>query len=169
MDYKYYEKKVNDVIMKCPIEAGIEVLVYNLLDNIIESEEMSLVEINRLRKDRDDRLTTDTGIPDIAILSEDFEYKTDIGQVYGFVEVKTTNVALIETEQICGQKAKAPHYIYTNGLEWKYFYNGECQWAIILAYFKNNQCKKIDVFQRVSIDANKFSELMEELNKIIWK
>ena len=169
MNYKYYEKKVNDVIMKCPIEAGIEVLVYNLLDNIVESEELSLIEINRLRKNRDDRLTTDAGIPDIAILSEDFEYKTDIGQVYGFVEVKATNVALVETEQICGQKAKAAHYIYTNGLEWKYFYDGEYQWGIILAYFRNDQCKKMDDFQHVSIDANKFCELIEALQKITWK
>ena len=38
MDYKYYERKINDIIMKCPIEAGVEILVYNVLDNIVESK-----------------------------------------------------------------------------------------------------------------------------------
>lgn len=35
MDYLFYQKKINDVIIKCPIEAGIEILVYNLLDECI--------------------------------------------------------------------------------------------------------------------------------------
>ena len=52
MDYKYYEKKINDIILKCPIEAGVEILVYNLLDSILTLEELSLVYIKRLRKNR---------------------------------------------------------------------------------------------------------------------
>ena len=63
MDYKYYERKINDIIMKCPIEAGVEILVYNVLDNIVESKGLSLVDINRLWKDRDPRLTNGAGIP----------------------------------------------------------------------------------------------------------
>lgn len=58
MDYKYYERKINDVILKCPIEAGVGILVYNVLDSILDSEKFSLVDINRLWKDRDERLTT---------------------------------------------------------------------------------------------------------------
>lgn len=58
MDYKYYERKINDVILKCPIEAGVEILVYNVLDSILDSEKFLLVDINRLWKDRDERLTT---------------------------------------------------------------------------------------------------------------
>ena len=38
MDYKYYEHKINDVIIKCPIEAGVEILVYNVLDDIVNSK-----------------------------------------------------------------------------------------------------------------------------------
>ena len=30
MDCKYYERKINDVIMKCPIEIGVEILIYNV-------------------------------------------------------------------------------------------------------------------------------------------
>ena len=61
-------------------------------------------------------MTTDAGVSDIAILSKDFKYKTDIGQVYGFVEVKATNRLLSETEQIQGQRVATRHYLYTNGL-----------------------------------------------------
>ena len=99
MDYKYYEHKINDVIIKCPIEAGVEILVYNVLDDIVNSKGFSLVDINRIWKNKDERLTTDAGIPDIAILSNDFEFKTNVGQVMGFIEVKATNKSLLETEQ----------------------------------------------------------------------
>lgn len=36
-EYEYYERKINDIITKCPIESGVEILVYNLLDSIIDS------------------------------------------------------------------------------------------------------------------------------------
>ncbi|NLT12447.1 MAG: hypothetical protein GXY06_08570 [Clostridiaceae bacterium] len=45
MDIQTYERKINDIIMKCPIEAGVEILVYNLLDEFIDSGELSLVDI----------------------------------------------------------------------------------------------------------------------------
>ncbi len=169
MDYKYYEKKINDIILKCPIEAGVEILVYNLLDSILTLEELSLVDINRLRKNRDERLMTDAGIPDIAILSNDFMYNTEIGEVYGFIEVKATNIALSETEQVHGQKTAARHYLYTNGLVWKYFKDGGCEWECSLAYFESKKCEKITIFQPVSINNKDFEDLKNRLTKIDWK
>lgn len=169
MDYKYYEQKINDVILKCPIEAGVEILVYNLLDSIINAEELSLVDVNRLRKDRDERLTTDAGMPDIAILSKDFRYREDVGQVYGFVEVKATNSTLPETKQIEGQKAAVSHYIYTNGLVWQYFKKDESKREIVLAYVENKECRNISSPKPVSIDENKFNKLKNCLQEIVWK
>lgn len=165
MDYKYYERKINDVIMKCPIEAGIEILVYNVLDNIVESKGLSLVDINRLWKDRDTRLTTDAGISDIAVLSRNFKYRTDIGQVYGFIEVKAMNRLLSETEQVVLQRLSTNHYIYTNGLVWQYYENKETKpkWEIYLA---ESELKSINNFTAVSIDESKFSYLLEQLNNI---
>ena len=87
MDYKYYERKINDVIMKCPIEAGVEILVYNVLDSILDAEKVSLVDINRLWKNRDDRLTTKGGVSDIAVLPNDFVYKKlNTGKAYSRVQ-----------------------------------------------------------------------------------
>lgn len=169
MDYKYYEKKINDIILKCPIEAGVEILVYNLLDSTLTSEELSLVDINRLRKNRDERLMTGAGIPDIAVLSNDFMYNTDVGKVYGFIEVKATNIALSETEQICGQKKGTHHYLYTNGLVWKYFKDEECEWERSLAYSAGKKCEKLTVFQPVKISEGDFIELKNRLSEIGWK
>ncbi|GFI19247.1 hypothetical protein IMSAG249_01905 [Lachnospiraceae bacterium] len=165
MDYKYYERKINDIIMKCPIEAGVEILVYNVLDNIVESKGLSLVDINRLWKDRDPRLTTGAGIPDIAILSSDFQYKTDIGQVLGFIEVKATSKSLSETEQIEEQKSATNHYIYTNGLVWKYYENHELEWEVFLEESKLNLMGNA---KTVSISENSFTDLLARLNNIIW-
>lgn len=165
MDYKYYERKLNDIIMKCPIEAGVEILVYNVLDNIVESKGLSLVDINRLWKDRDPRLTTGAGIPDIAILSSDFQYKTDIGQVLGFIEVKATSKSLSETEQIEEQKSATNHYIYTNGLVWKYYKNNKFEWEIPLDELKRNLIIKA---QTISVSENTFKDLLARLNNIIW-
>ena len=166
MEYKYYERKINDIIMKCPIEAGVEILVYNVLDSIVMPEDFSLVDINRIWKNKDARLTTDSGISDIAVLSNDFEFKTEGGTVYGFIEIKATSVTLSETEQMKGQKSATNHYLYTNGLVWQYFMNGICQWTKVL---EEKGKKSITVAQPISISKNEFIDLMTKLNTIKWK
>lgn len=168
MDYKYYERKINDVILKCPIEAGVEILVYNVLDSILDTEKLSLVDINRLWKNRDERLTTDSGVSDMAILSDDFRYRTDIGEVYGFIEVKATSKSLSETIQVEGQKREVHHYLYTNGLVWKYYKDGKIVWEKSLGFLKGVECKKIADFQHISIDENIFNELIDNLTRINW-
>lgn len=169
MECSYYERKLNDVIMKCPIEAGVEILVYNVIDSTIDSSKFALVDINRLWKDRDSRLQTDSGIADIAILSTDFKYRTDIGKVYGFIEVKATSNELAITEQIEGQKRGAVHYIYTNGLVWMYFKEGKKEWEKVLASCDNQECRVMNKFKKVSIDSEEFSDLIKRLREISWR
>lgn len=168
MKIDYYEKKINDVITKCPIETGVEILIYNFLDELIDSSKLSLVDINCLRKDRDDRLTTEGGIPDIAVLSEDFMYRTNIGYVCGFIEVKAINRSLSETKQVKDQKDNVPHYLYTNGLVWKYYKFGEVEWEIILATYKNKACSIMNKVEKIYINSEKFLELVKEVKKINW-
>ena len=166
MDYKFYERKINDVIMKCPIEAGVEILVYNLVDEFINYEEMALVDINRIRKNSDKRLTTDSGIPDIAILSNDFIFNTDLGNALGFVEVKATNQELYEGVQSFFHKKETHNYLYTNGLVWKYYNNCKLEWEVYLT------TKRIH-FQRfsekVSISEVAFESLCNKLMHIKWQ
>ena len=69
MDYLRYQKKINDVIIKAPIESGIEILVYWFLDSNINEEEYTIADINRVRKKCDKRLRTD-GTDGLAVITE---------------------------------------------------------------------------------------------------
>ncbi len=164
MEYLYYQRKINDVISKCPIEAGIEILVYNLLDKKIDMNNYSLVDINRIWKNQDIRLTTDTGIPDIAILSTDFYFKKeDTGMVYGFVEVKAAGNSLSQTNQISGHMNNVAHYIFTNGIVWKYYLKQKLNWEINLSVDKIPHSKK-----EIEIDKKVFDDLKEIIRSIEW-
>lgn len=165
MDNLYYQRKINDVITKCPIEAGIEILVYNLLDENIDINQYSLVDINRIWKNQDIRLSSETGIPDIAVLSPDFEFKKeDTGEVYGFVEVKAAGISLGTTEQILGQMKKVAHFIYTNGIVWQYYFKQELKWE------KNIGTSNLPYsIGKTMIDKNKFDDLNQAMQKIKWK
>lgn len=164
--YHYYKNKINDVIVKCPIEFGIEILVYNMIDSIIESEEISVVDISSILKNRDNRLTTKGGVPDIAILSKDFIYRGNKGTVYGFVEIKAPSKNLKETTQIKRQKQSTTHFIYTNGLVWRYYKKGESHKEIKLTSKENlNHTTKREP---VDINEHKFNELINLLQEIDW-
>lgn len=74
MNYQYYQRKLDDVIVKCSIEARVEIFVYNVLDSILDSEDVSLVDINSIWRRRNSRLVTGGRVSDIAVLPTDFEY-----------------------------------------------------------------------------------------------
>jgi|LSQX01.2.fsa_nt_gb hypothetical protein len=167
MDKKTYERKINDIIMKCPIEAGVEILVYSLLDEFIDNKKLSLVDISRIWKNKDPRLTTSAGIPDIAVLSNDFQFgDTNKGEVYGFIEVKVTGEKLNETEQISGQMEDIKHYFYTNGLVWKYYKEKELQGCPI--FLAGDECDHRSIFKPVTINEEKYNELIRLLKGIDW-
>ena len=166
MDYKYYEGKINDIILKCPIEAGVEILVYNLVDEFINYKEMALVDINRIRKNSDERLTTDSGVPDIAILSEDFIFNTNSGNVWGFIEVKATNQELYESVQSFFHKKETSNYLYTNGLVWKYYKNCKLEWEVCLS---TNGIHFQRLPEKISISEASFECLCNKLMHIKWK
>ena len=165
MDYLYYQKKINDVIVKCPIEAGVEILVYNLLDECICMDDYALVDINRIWKNQDSRLLTGAGISDIAILSNDFVFKQeDVGEVYGFIEVKAAGVSLADTVQVMEQMKKVSHFIYTNGVVWRYYCNQSLKWEKNLGVSKTKY-----TISKIAIDENEFEKLKKEIKSIKWK
>lgn len=165
MDYLYYQKKINDVVVKCPIEAGVEILVYNLLDECICMDDYALVDINRIWKNQDGRLLTGAGISDIAILSNDFVFKQeDVGEVYGFIEVKAAGVSLADTVQVMEQMKKVSHFIYTNGVVWRYYCNQSLKWEKNLGVSKTKY-----TISEIAIDENEFEKLKKEIKSIKWK
>ncbi len=165
MKVEKYQRKINDVISKCPIEAGVEILVYNLLDEYVNEEKLSLVDINRICKGKDSRLTTEAGIPDIAVVSKDFRFaEIEQGNVYGLVEVKAAGVSVRKTEQSCGEAKKARHFIYTNGLVWKFYQNGENKDVFNLIEGKKKPHSKSPVV----IDEVEFKKLQDYLLNVKW-
>ncbi len=164
MDYKQYQRKLNDVIEKCPIEAGVEILVYSLLDSIIDNECYSLVDINRICRENEKRLVLNNVVPDIAVLSKDFKWgdKTK-GNAYGFVEVKATGISLRNTEQIKKEKTGTKHLLLTNGIRWIYYLDGEVR--VDCSVVKDKRKCSIE---KVEIDKNEFNKLIEVLADIQW-
>lgn len=164
MDYLSYQRKINDVITKCPIEAGIEILVSVFLDKIIDNEKYTCVAIDRLRKDRDSRLSTEAAVTDLAILSPDFEYRReDVGKVYGFIEVKAPGVSLESISQIEVRMKEKAYFIYTNGIIWKCYFDKEFLWKKCLIIPELPFSKK-----EVDIDKKEFDELKQAIQQIEW-
>lgn len=170
MDKEYYERKLKDILVKCPIEAGVEMLVYNLLDSIIDSSKYSLINITTLKKGKDRRLQTNGGIPDMAIVAKEFEYrKSDKEQVFAFVEVKLPQIPVKKrplTKQITGHISQGIKFIYTNGLSWQYYEKGveERKWEVNLASAN-------DFLKRTSesiIIEERYNELVKNLEEINW-
>lgn len=164
MDYAYYEKKINDIITKCPIEAGIEILAYNLLDECIDAKKYALVDINRIRKNQDARLSTEGGVPDIAVLSPDFIWEGSTGKVHCFIEIKAAGIILSDKSQIVNQMKKVSHFIYTNGILWKYYRDQELQWKVCLSAEKFECSHKA-----IEIDKDEFEQLKANIKTIKWE
>ena len=159
----YYETKINNCITKAPFESGIEILVFNLLDEIVDGKTLSVVDISS-PKNKDARFCTDGGIPDIAVVSNDFVFQDQKkGTVYGLIEVKAAGVSVRETGQIQGQRSKVSHHIATNGINWIYYHNGEQQWEI-------NICTKPIPYSvaLLQIEKKNFEELVQKLGGIKW-
>ena len=53
--------------------------------------------------------------------------------MYGLIEIKSAGTALRETEQILGHSKKVPHFIFTNGVVWRYYHNHLLEWEINLS------------------------------------
>lgn len=165
MTREHYETKINDCITKAPFESGVEILVFNLLDEIVGHHGVSVIDINRCPKNADVRFCTEGGIPDIAVVSIDFVFQDQKkGRVYGLIEVKAAGISVRETGQIQGGRSNVPHYIATNGINWIYYHNGEQQWKI-------NICTNTIPYSvaLLHIDKKKFGELVQKLNDIAWR
>lgn len=130
-----------------------------------ELELYSLVDISRIQKNIDSRLSTDSGISDIAIISPDFVLKEEnTGVVYGFVEVKSAGVSLRVTSQILGQMKKLTHFIHTNGIVWRYYCKQKMKW-------EKNLCKEQIPYStaEITIDKDIFEQLRKEIQIIQWE
>lgn len=166
MDYKKYEEKIEDVLNKAPLENGIEILAYNILDECIDSKKYSVIDINRAWKEKDSRYDTEGGIPDILVVTKDFWYKHETaGKLICVVEVKYgPNKELVEDkEQLIGQMKKTKHYILTNGSKWIHYEKEKKVETFELC--KINGKEKLEC----TVNKTEFEELKDYIKKIKWE
>lgn len=121
MDVKDYQKIYQNIFEKSPIESGVQTLVYMFLYNILKNTDYQLIVIDQMRKKT--QFVTPVGIPDLAIVSDDFRFseKSKNG-ILSYVEVKDMEINLSNYgEQIEGQLLSCGKVLCTNGNEWKYY------------------------------------------------
>lgn len=185
MDYVKYKNKLFNIVMKSVFEDGIYTIIENVLEIIQDMDKMAIININRASsKANETRFIGNGGVPDLLVVSDDFEYCTNKfkfekqGIIYGCVEAKAPSVDIdSDTNQIKGHIETYKKVIYTNGLTWKFYDYQKSNFKeyrnIYLAYKGDIVIKSFDkrtgVFNKDWIKKEKFGELLYELAKINWE
>ena len=80
------------------------------------------------------------------------------------VEVKVAGVSLADTVQVLEQMKKVSHFIYTNGIVWRYYYNQKLKWEKNLGVSKTKYS-----ISKITVDKNEFEQLRKDIQAIKWK
>ena len=120
MNFEYYCKKIDDIKLKAPIESGVEILVYMLLDEIIENHDLSLVVIDSMQ--RKNRFWSEGGYSDLAVVTPNFRFVNNAGGCKGVIETKYISENLSNhMPQIIGQLLTFNNVLVTNGIDWRFY------------------------------------------------
>ncbi len=164
MNYKYYQEKIKDIVSKAPIEIGVEILVYMLLDEIVVNKELSLVAIDSMHKKN--RYLSEGGFSDLAIVSKNFSFDNiNLGKCVGVVETKYVTEDLSNhMPQIIGQLISFRNVIATNGIVWKFydidkFLDEKCENEIEAAAHSEEIASISDLLKQYSELTNKRTEI----------
>lgn len=136
MEVKDYERKLNDIIEKAPMECGVQALVYNFLHELTDHNKLTII-CSDLRWN-DSIYGGEGGVPDLLVVSDEFKYMERLKQNateeekkrfrdekkkrFGCVEVKAVGQHLPQScAQIAGHIYEFGKVLYTNGMVWIYF------------------------------------------------
>lgn len=173
IDYQYYEKLINNVILLAPIEAGVEILAFMLLESFVSQKDYTLIDINRFSKENAKKFGVknngDGAVPDFVVVKKEYNYqkKSDDDICLGYVEIKKPSDKInTKSGQAKAHIAANDHVLFTNGIVWKYINKKDVSqsWEILLDIQEKQSIKN----KPFSIDEMKFSELLIRLNKIRW-
>lgn len=126
MNYRKYEEMLNRVMKKCPLESGVQTLVFMYLDELFENcIGYEPVIIDNLQKSKKSpRYRTLGGYTDIMVVNSDFEYN-DLNaepDIKLFFEVKALENNLSDHYfQFLGQLLTVGKGYFTNGKTWEYY------------------------------------------------
>ncbi|MBE6872463.1 MAG: hypothetical protein E7493_00900 [Ruminococcus albus] len=126
MNYRKYEEMLNRVMKKCPLESGVQTLVFMYLDELFENcigYEPVIID-NLQKSQKSPRYRTLGGYTDIMVVNSDFEYD-DLNadpDIKLFFEVKALENNLSDHYfQFLGQMLTVGKGYFTNGKTWEYY------------------------------------------------
>lgn len=130
MNYRKYEEMLNRVMKKCPLESGVQTLVFMYLDELFENcIGYEPVIIDRMKKDS--VYGTCGGVSDIAIVRNDLDYDnskkdkdTEKSKIRFCVEVKEIKKSIDKDKfriQFLGHLLTFGEGIITNGKKWEHY------------------------------------------------
>ena len=130
MNYRKYEEMLNRVMKKCPLESGVQTLVFMYLDELFENcIGYEPVIIDRMKKDS--VYGTCGGVSDIAIVRNDLDYEnskkdkdTEKSKIRFCVEVKEITESIDKDKyriQFLGHLLTFGEGMITNGKKWEHY------------------------------------------------
>ncbi len=130
MNYRKYEEMLNRVMKKCPLESGVQTLVFMYLDELFENcIGYEPVIIDRMKKDS--VYGTCGGVSDIAIVRNDLDYDnskkdkdTEKSKIRFCVEVKEITEPIDKDKyriQFLGHLLTFGEGMITNGKKWEHY------------------------------------------------
>lgn len=130
MNYRKYEEMLSRVMKKCPLESGVQALVFMYLDELFENcIGYEPVIIDRMTKDS--VYGTCGGVSDIAIVRNDLDYDnskkdkdTEKSKIRFCVEVKEIKKSIDKDKfriQFLGHLLTFGEGIITNGKKWEQY------------------------------------------------
>lgn len=126
MNYLKYEEMLNRVMKKCPLESGVQALVFMYLDELFENctKYEPVITDDLQKSEKSTRYRTKGGYSDILVVNRNFDYD-DLNVIPDrkfFVEVKTEIENLSDHYyQLLGQLLTIGEGYITNGEKWEYY------------------------------------------------
>lgn len=178
MNFEYYCKKIDDIKLKAPIESGVEILVYMLLDEIIENHDLSLVVIDSMQ--RKNRFWSEGGYSDLAVVTPNFRFVNNAGECKGVIETKYISENLSNhMPQIIGQLRTFNNVLVTNGIDWRFYSiekrsDDQAENKINvedihkkLEEYNQKIAEKNNITEKKNIINNKIQSIIEEMSSMI--
>lgn len=178
--YKTYSDELNLIFKQNPIECELYSIIASLIRGCENSEKISLRDVStrRLSKYTGSQIfTSKAGFPDFVVLEKDFQLlntgddsKHSEDKVLGAVEVKRMSISIgenpaINSTQLQSHIEKFKKVIYTNGIEWCFYDDGDYntfKWSHSLGKIENGRINWL-------INDKTWRKLLDDLNKIEWK
>lgn len=173
IDSTYYERLINNVIMKAPIETGVEILAFMLLESFVSDQGCVLIDVSTYIQTtiNDHNLVhgKSNAVPDCVVVPKEYAYfncfDKNEAQNLGYIEIKKpSNTIKIDTEQAKAHINATKHVLFTNGIVWHYIKNGKTKWVINLDKNDRKRLKNKEII----VSEARYRELLRKLKRIEW-